>query len=85
MLAARRLDRSGCTIISGSRTRKVAPLSLAAARRLHGAAVQLDDVAHDREPEPEPAGLARRRRIGLAEPLEDVRQEIRRDADRRCR
>ena len=44
------------------------------------AAVQLDDLPREREAEPEPAVPAARRRIGLAEPVEDVGQKIRRDA-----
>ena len=34
--------------------------------------MQLDEVADDREPEPEAAVRARRRAVGLAEALEDV-------------
>ncbi len=45
----------------------------------HRAAVQLDDVAHDREPDAEPAVRARGRRVVLAEALEDVRQKVRVD------
>jgi hypothetical protein len=37
--------------------------------------VQLDQVAHDREPETEAAVGAGGRRVGLPEALEDVRQE----------
>ena len=50
------------------------------ALRADAAAVQLHQVADDAESEAE-TGLAARRRIGLAEPFEDVRQEGRRDAD----
>ena len=66
----------GCTIISGSRTRNVAPWSSPALAASHGAAVHLDDVADDRQPEPEAAGLARRAGLRLAEPLEHVGQEV---------
>ena len=56
-------------------------LVLAAALRLDGAAVQLDELFHDRQAEPEPAVRARRRRIGLAKALEQIRQELGLDAD----
>ena len=39
------------------------------------AAVQLDDLPDEREAQPETAVAAARRRIGLAEPIEDVGQE----------
>ena len=81
VLAAATSSRSGCTIISGSRTRNVAPWPFAGAGGMHGAAVHLDDVPHDRETEPEPAGLAGRAGVGLAEALEHVRQEVGADAD----
>ena len=55
------------------------PLPLAVALRSYRAAVQLDQVAHDREPQAE-AAMAARRVVGLAETLEDMRQEIRADA-----
>ena len=45
------------------------------------AAVQLDDVADDRQAQAEAAGLARRAGVGLAEPLEHERQELRLNAD----
>ena len=38
-------------------------------------------MSRDREPEPEAAALARGAGVGLAETLEQVRQEFRRDAD----
>src|SRR5207247_10007413 len=53
---------------------------LSRAVHLHGAAVQLDQVAHDVEPEPEAALRARRARVGLAKALEHVREELPRDA-----
>jgi hypothetical protein len=43
--------------------------------------VLLDEVAHDRQPEPEPPVVARRRAVGLTEAIEDERQERRLDAD----
>ena len=42
-----------------------------------GAAVQLDEVLDDRQAEAQPAVQAGRRGVGLAEALEDVRQELR--------
>ena len=42
--------------------------------------MELDQVPHQREAEPEPAVASRRRPLRLAEALEDVRQEISRDA-----
>src|ERR1043166_7615046 len=52
----------------------------AAARRRDGAAVKLDEVARDGEAEAEAAVLARDALVGLAEAVEDVRQEFGRDA-----
>ena len=46
--------------------------------------MQLDELLDDREAEPEPAVPASSS-VGLAEALEDVRQELRRDALARCR
>src|SRR6185503_14066597 len=43
--------------------------------------VKLDEVTHDRQPEAEPAIWPRRPGLGLAEALEDVRQEGSLDAD----
>ena len=48
--------------------------------RLHRAAVQLDQVLDDRQPQPEAAVAARGRGVRLAEALEHVRQELGRDA-----
>src|SRR5438445_9336275 len=56
-------------------------LALPFALRLDGAAVQLDEVARDREAETEPAVRARERGIGLAEFVEHVREKARRNAD----
>ena len=47
--------------------------------RLDLAAVQLDDVADDREAEAEPAVRTRDGRVALAEAIEDERQQVRRD------
>src|SRR5207249_11402196 len=55
------------------------PLPLALALDLDRAAVQLDDVVDDREPETQAAVRARVRAVGLPEGLEDVRQELGRD------
>ena len=58
----------------------VAPCAAPALSARDRAAVQLDEVPHDREPEAEPAVHARGRAVGLPEALEDVRQELGRDA-----
>ena len=52
----------------------------AGAPRLDAAPVELDQVADDGEPETEAAAPPRRGAVGLAERLEDVWQEARRDA-----
>ena len=49
------------------------------------AAVQLDEVADDREPEAESAVAPLRPGVPLAEALEDVGQEVGSDARCRCR
>ncbi len=54
------------------------PLSLA--RDVDVSAVKLDEVADDRESEPEPAGLLRGRSIRLAKAVEDEGKEFGRDA-----
>ena len=41
--------------------------------------MESDDLAHQRQSEPEPGGLARARVIALSEAVEDVRQQLRRD------
>jgi hypothetical protein len=51
-------------------------LPLAVAVRAHRPAVQLDELADDGEPQPQPSLAARAAATGLAEPLEDVRQEL---------
>src|SRR3982750_4531446 len=48
--------------------------------RFDSPAMHFDDAAGDREAEAEPAVLAREPHIGLAEPLEHVRQEACLDA-----
>ena len=58
-------------------------LSLARARGVDGAAVHFDDVSHNRQPEPQSAGLARRASLRLSKPFEHVRQEVRTNADAR--
>jgi hypothetical protein len=73
----------------------VRPRAHAAARKLHAekraaaileirgqdaSAVQLDQVAHDREPEAQAPVSPRARGIGLPKALEDVGQEVRVDA-----
>ena len=70
---------------SGSRTVNIAPCPSPSLSAVDRAAVQLDQVAHDREPEPQALVLARARRAGLAEALEDVGQEGRRRCRCRCR
>jgi hypothetical protein len=45
------------------------------------AAVQLDQVPRDREPQAEAAMCARRAGVALAETIEDIRQELRHDAN----
>ena len=71
---------------SGARGRgepddEVRPLVLPVAVRLDRSVVQLDEMADDREPEPDTAVRACRRAVGLAKALEDVREEFGRDAD----
>jgi hypothetical protein len=55
------------------------PPAFARAVGLHRPAVQLYQVAHYRQSQAEPAVLARRLLVGLPEPLEDLRQELRVD------
>ena len=72
-----RSDASASPRARGRRTLNVAPLPFALALRRDGAAVQLDQVAHDAPGRgPRPAVRARRGAVGLAEALEDVRQEL---------
>src|SRR5207237_4337355 len=69
----------------GRRARQVDREGRAAARPgavgAHLAAVQQRDVAHEREADAQAARAPRRRSIGLAEAVEDVRQEFRLEAD----
>ena len=58
----------------------VAPCPSPSLSASHAPAVQLDQVAHDGETEPEAAVRARGAAVGLAEALEHVRQELGRDA-----
>ena len=62
----------------GSVTMNVAPCPSPALSACTVAAVQLDDVPHDRQPDAQPAVRARAGAVGLAEAVEDVRQERRR-------
>ena len=62
---------------------RAAPLTFAP--HAHGTAVQLDEMAHDREAEAEAAILTRARALRLAEAIEDVRQELHTDAGARVR
>ena len=64
----------------GRSTVKVAPCPGPALSALTRSAVQLDEVTHDRQSEPEPAVLPADRAVGLAEPLEDERQKVGGDA-----
>ena len=57
-----------------------AAASRAGAGRLHRSAVQLDELAHEREPDAEPAGAALERAIALHEQLEHARQQLGTDA-----
>ena len=59
-------------------------LALPRALGLDGAAVQLDQVAGDGQAQAEAPVLARARGVGLAEVLEDVRQEVGTDPAARC-
>jgi len=56
------------------------PLALAVALRLDAAAVQLDEVAHDGQTQPETAVPAARAGVGLPEAVEHMRQEFSRNA-----
>ena len=58
-------------------------LVFAAALGPDGAAVQLDEVLDDGQAQAQPAVVARRGGVGLAEALEDHRQELGLDADAR--
>ncbi len=73
----RRLDRQ----VHGEAGAEAAPIAL----RLDTPAVQLDDVADDREAETEPAVRPRDRGVALREPVEDERQQFRLECLHRCR
>src|SRR5690606_27353940 len=60
--------------------RKRRPMSNAFAPRVRGPSVQLDDMAHDRKTKPQAHVPARARAVSLPETIEDVRQELLRDA-----
>src|SRR4029078_10610672 len=75
--------RRGVLRVHGKPDPERGALALALAARLDRSAVQVDQLLHDREPEPEPAEAARRRRVGLAEAIEEMRQEVRADPDAR--
>ena len=65
----------------GSVTMKVAPLSLAGALGPDGAAVHLDELLDDGEPQAEPAMPPGGGGVGLAEAVEDLGEELGPDAD----
>ena len=75
-----RLRGPGCVVAIGSRRTNVEPRSVPALSAVDGAAVQLDDLAHQRQPQPQPAMPPARRRICLAEPIEHIGQEVAADA-----
>ena len=56
-------------------------LVLAGALDADRAAVQLDEMPHDRHAQAKAAVTAAHRAVGLPEPIEHERQEFRRDAD----
>ena len=66
--------------LDGERRAAADAVAVGAAR----AAVQLHDVPHDREADPQPAVRARAGAVGLAEAVEHVRQEFGVDARCRC-
>ena len=77
---------SGCRFNrSGSSTTNVVPVPPAFAGRVDGAAVQLDEMLDDRQPQPQSAKRPSRRLIRLAETVEDVGQELRARCLHRCR
>ena len=65
---------------SGSRIDERRAVALARALRLDAARVQLDEVADDGEAEAEAAVAPGDGRVGLAEAVEDVREELGRDS-----
>ncbi len=64
----------------GRRTVNVEPLPFALAVGFDRPAMRFDDVLDDGQPEPEPAECSSRAAVGLAEAVEDVRQQLGTDA-----
>src|SRR5688572_20060052 len=62
---------------------KCSAFSLSATGCGHGPAMKFHEIAHDGETQPESGVLAVSRAVGLAKPLEDVRQKIGPDAHAR--
>ena len=60
--------------------REGGPLARAIARGFHSARMQFDQMTHNREPETQAAVRASAAAVGLAESVEDVRQEILRNS-----
>jgi hypothetical protein len=88
-LVARRAHRAGLSATSGataigvrsfarigSRSVKVAPRSVRGCSQLDGAAVQLDDVADDRQADAQPAVAALAAAVELTKAIEHERHEI---------
>ena len=71
--AGARRQRSATRRASGQRDGERRALAVAVALGRDAAAVQLDEVLHDRQPEAEAAVLRGCAAVGLAEALEDVR------------
>ena len=65
----------------GSMTQNVAPLPSPVAGGDDGSAVHLDQLLDDGEAQAEAAAFAGEAGVGLAESLEEMRQELRGDAD----
>ena len=53
--------------------------SFAIARHLDAATMNVNELLHDGQTQSQPAMFPRRRRLGLTEALEHVRQKLRRD------
>ena len=69
----------------GSATVKVVPWPRPSLSTRDGAAVQLDELLHDGEAQPEPAVAARGGGVGLPEAVEHVGQELGGDPCAACR
>ena len=54
----------------------VAPFSFPLALHANRAAMQLDKLLNDRQPQAQAAVLSPNRRVGLAETVEDIRQKV---------